>query len=124
MGSLKSTNLGPDRDHSSGGIRDPFIEHWSAGVQRGLRHKLILEVHYAGRLDETCFGPTKHLPEAPARRILHAVNFGRRLCSQVNRSAAGNGLQINPLRRLDPNFGALRVWEKRPIRVIAACRPP
>ncbi len=38
-------------------------------------------------------------------------NLGRRLCSQVNTSTTNNGPQINPRGRLNPNFGALRVWE-------------
>jgi hypothetical protein len=38
-------------------------------------------------------------------------NFSRRLCSQINTNAAANGLAINPLGTLNPNYGRLRVWE-------------
>lgn len=38
-------------------------------------------------------------------------NFGRRLCSQINTNTASNGLEINPLGVLNPNYGSLRVWE-------------
>ena len=96
------------------GLRDPFIEHWSAGVQRELRHKLVLEVNYVGTLGRNLFRadnknrlPGGRLPEGSCV----TDNLGRRLCSQVNTSTAGNGLRINPLGRLNPNFGALRVWE-------------
>jgi hypothetical protein len=96
------------------GLRDPFIEHWFAGVQRELRPKLMLEVNYVGTLGRNLFRadnknrlPGGRLPEGSCV----TDNLGRRLCSQINTSTAGNGLQINPLGRLNPNFGALRVWE-------------
>jgi hypothetical protein len=96
------------------GLRDPFVEHWFAGVQRELRAKLMLEVNYVGTLGRNLFRadnknrlPGALLPEGACV----TDNLGRRLCSQVNTNKAGNGLQINPHGRLNPNFGALRVWE-------------
>ena len=37
--------------------------------------------------------------------------FGRKLCSQVNTNEDANGFVINPVGRLNPNQGFLRVWE-------------
>src|SRR5207245_11054810 len=77
-------------------------------------HKLALEVNYVGTLGRNLFRadnknrlPGGRLPEGSCV----TDNLGRSLCSQVNTSTAGNSLQINPLGRLNPNFGALRVWE-------------
>jgi hypothetical protein len=38
-------------------------------------------------------------------------NVGRQLCSQINTNLAPNGLEINPVGTLNPNYGRLRVWE-------------
>ena len=80
------------------GLRDPFIEHWSAGVQHELRPKMILEVNYVGTLGRNLFRADNknrlsggRLPEGSCI----ANNLGRRLCSQVNTSTAENGLRIN-----------------------------
>jgi Carboxypeptidase regulatory-like domain/TonB-dependent Receptor Plug Domain/TonB dependent receptor len=96
------------------GLRDPFVEDWFAGVQRELRRKLILEVNYVGTLGRNLYRadnknrlPGGRLPEGSCV----TDNLGRRLCSQVNTGTADNGLQLNPSGRLNPNFGALRVWE-------------
>jgi hypothetical protein len=96
------------------GLRDPFVEHWFAGVQRELRRKWMLEVNYVGTLGRNLFRadnknrlPGGRLPEGSCV----TDNLGRRLCSQVNTGKADNGLQINPRGRLNPNFGTLRVWE-------------
>jgi outer membrane receptor protein involved in Fe transport len=96
------------------GLRDPFVENWFAGAQRELRGKLILEVNYVGTLGRNLFRadnknrlPGGRLPEGSCV----TDNLGRRLCSQINTSTAANRLKINPAGRLNPNFGALRVWE-------------
>ncbi len=96
------------------GLRDPFVQNWFAGVQRELRRKLILEVNYVGTLGRNLFRaddknrlPGGRLPEGSCVND----NLGRRLCSQVNTNKAANGSLINPRGSLNPNFGALRVWE-------------
>jgi len=36
--------------------------------------------------------------------------FARKLCSQIDSSKNSNGFTINPVGRLNPNYGTLRVW--------------
>jgi len=51
--------------------------------------------------------PGARLPEGTCL----SDNFGRRLCSQVNPNEDANGFVINPVGRLNPNQGLLRVWQ-------------
>lgn len=96
------------------GIRDPYVENWFLGVQRELRRSITVEANYVGTAGRKLFRaesvnrvPGERLPE----RSCVTDTFGRRLCSQINSNDAGNGLEINPFGRLNPNYGRLRVWE-------------
>lgn len=96
------------------GLSDPYIENWFLGIQRELRPKLTVEVNYVGtagrhlyRADDVNRIPGGGLPEGTCL----TDGFGRRLCSQINTQTAENGLEINPLGTLNPNYGRLRVWE-------------
>jgi hypothetical protein len=73
-----------------------------------------MEVNYVGtagrhlyRADDVNRIPGGGLPEGTCV----ADASGRRLCSQINTHKAANGLEINPLGTLNPNYGRLRVWE-------------
>ena len=96
------------------GLRDPYVENWFVGIQREVRPRLMVELNYVGtagrnlfRADNVNRVPGGQLPEGTCV----TDNFGRRLCSQINTNTAANGLAINPLGTLNPNYGRLRVWE-------------
>jgi outer membrane receptor protein involved in Fe transport len=96
------------------GLRDPYVENWFFGIQRELRSRSIIELNYVGtagrnlyRAEDVNRVPGERLPEGTCA----TDNSGRQLCSQINTSQAANGLEINPLGALNPNYGRLRVWE-------------
>jgi outer membrane receptor protein involved in Fe transport len=96
------------------GIRDPYVENWFLGVQREIRTGLSVEVNYVGtagsrllRAEDVNRIPGAKLPEGTCV----TDSFGRKLCSQINTDLAPNGLEVNPLGLLNPNYGVLRVWE-------------
>ena len=95
--------------------RDPFVENWFLGVQRQIFPNLTLEINYVGTAGRKLFR-AENVNRIPGGRLPEGScvsdNFGRKLCSQVNSGNAGNGLALNPDGRyLNPNYGALRVWE-------------
>ncbi len=98
----------------SDGLRDPYIENWFLGIQRELRPKLTIELNYVGTAGRNLFR-AENVNRVPGGRLPQGTcvtdNFGRRLCSQINSNTALNGLEINPLGVLNPNYGRLRVWE-------------
>ncbi len=98
----------------SDGLRDPDVENWFIGLQRELRPKLALEINYVGTAGRNLFR-AEDVNRVPGGRLPAGTcvtdNFGRRLCSQINTNTAANGLEINPLGVLNPNYGVLRVWE-------------
>jgi outer membrane receptor protein involved in Fe transport len=98
----------------SDGIRDPYVENWSVGVQRELRPKLTVELNYVGTAGRNLFR-ADNVNRIPGGRLPEGTcvtdNIGRQLCSQINTHHAPNGLEINPLGTLNPNYGRLRVWE-------------
>jgi hypothetical protein len=98
----------------SDGLRDPYIENWFLGIQRELRPKLTMELNYVGTAGRNLFR-TENVNRVPGGRLPQGTcvtdNFGRQLCSQINSNTAPNGLEINPLGVLNPNYGRLRVWE-------------
>lgn len=96
------------------GLRDPFVENWFFGIQRELRPRLTVEINYVGTAGRNLYRaenvnrlPGGLLPEGSCL----TDTFGRLLCSQINTSTAANGLEIDPLGTLNPNYGRLRVWE-------------
>jgi hypothetical protein len=97
-----------------GGLHDPYVENWFVGLQRELRPKLTVEFNYVGTAGRNLFRaenvnriPGGLLPEGSCA----TDNFGRKLCSQVNKNKAKNGEAINPTGQLNPNYGRLRVWQ-------------
>jgi hypothetical protein len=96
------------------GIRDPYVENWFLGAQRELRRSITVEVNYVGTAGRKLFR-AESVNRVPGARLPEGTcvtdTFGRKLCSQVDSNLAGNGLEINPAGRLNPNYGRLRVWE-------------
>ena len=88
------------------GIRDPYVYNYFLGLQREIMPKLVVEVNYAGTTGHKLFR-AENVNRIPGGRLPQGScvtdTFGRQLCGQVNAD--------NPLGRLNPNFGTLRVWE-------------
>jgi hypothetical protein len=96
-----------------GGLPDPSVNNYFVGVQRELRHDLLLEINYVGtsgsdliRADNVNRISGGRLPEGTCVKD----NFERLLCSQINTALNVYGEPNNPFGRLNPNFGTLRVW--------------
>jgi len=96
------------------GVRDPYVENWFFGLQHQVGSGTIVQLNYVGtgghklfRAEDVNRIPGARLPEGTCV----ADTFGRKLCSQINTSRAANGFEINPVGRLNPNYGFLRVWE-------------
>jgi hypothetical protein len=88
------------------GIRDPYVYNYFFGLQREIMPKLVLEANYTGTTGHKLFR-AENVNRIPGGRLPEGScvtdTFGRQLCGQVN--------DVNPLGRLNPNFGTLRVWE-------------
>ncbi len=88
------------------GIRDPYVYNYFLGFQREIMPKLVVEANYAGTTGHKLFR-AENVNRIPGGRLPEGScvtdTFGRQLCGQVNAT--------NPLGRLNPNFGTLRVWE-------------
>ena len=96
------------------GIRDPYVENWFFGVQRQIRAGIVVQLNYVGTAGHKLFR-AELVNRIPGARLPEGTcvtdTFGRKLCSQVNTSEDANGFVINPVGRLNPNQGSLRVWE-------------
>jgi hypothetical protein len=96
------------------GIRDPYVENWFFGVQHQVRPRVVVQVNYVGTAGHKLFR-YETMNRVPGARLPEGAcvtdNFGRRLCSQVNTNLNGNGFEINPAGRLNPNYGFFRVAE-------------
>jgi Carboxypeptidase regulatory-like domain/TonB dependent receptor len=88
------------------GIRDPYVYNYFMGFQREIMPRLVVEANYAGTTGHKLFR-AENVNRIPGGRLPAGScvtdNFGRQLCGQVDAT--------NPLGRLNPNFGTLRVWE-------------
>ena len=88
------------------GIRDPYVYNYFMGFQREIMPRLVVEANYAGTTGHKLFR-AENVNRIPGGRLPEGScvtdTFGRQLCGQVNAT--------NPLGRLNPNFGTLRVWE-------------
>jgi hypothetical protein len=96
------------------GIRDPYVENWFLGLQHQARSGIILELNYVGTAGHKLFR-AEAVNRIPGARLPEGTcvtdTFGRKLCSQVNTHTDAYGFVINPIGRLNPNQGFLRVWE-------------
>jgi len=96
------------------GVRDPYVENWFFGLQRQVRSRVIVQLNYVGTGGHKLFR-AEDVNRIPGARLPEGTcvtdTFGRKLCSQVNAHTDANGSVINPVGRLNPNFGSLRVWE-------------
>ena len=96
------------------GIRDPYVENWFFGVQHQIRAGIVVQLNYVGTAGHKLFR-AEAVNRVPGARLPEGTcvtdNFGRKLCSQVNTNEDANGFVINPVGRLNPNQGSLRVWE-------------
>jgi hypothetical protein len=96
------------------GIRDPYVENWFFGVQHQVRSGIIVQLNYVGTAGHKLFR-AEAVNRIPGARLPEGTcvtdNFGRKLCSQVNTNTDANGFVVNPVGRLNPNQGFLRVWE-------------
>ena len=96
------------------GIRDPYVENWFLGVQHEVRSGILVELNYVGTAGRKLFR-AEAVNRVPGARLPEGTcvtdNFDRKLCSQVDTATDPNGFVINPVGRLNPNYGFLRVWE-------------
>lgn len=96
------------------GLRDPYVENWFLGVQHQIRTGIVVQLNYVGTAGHKLFR-AEAVNRVPGARLPEGTcvtdSFGRKLCSQVNTGEDANGFVINPVGRLNPNQGALRVWE-------------
>ena len=96
------------------GVRDPYVENWFFGLQHQVRSGIIVELNYVGTAGHKLFR-SEAVNRIPGARLPEGTcvtdNLGRKLCSQVNTKIDANGFVINPVGRLNPNQGFLRVWE-------------
>jgi hypothetical protein len=96
------------------GIRDPYVENWFFGVQHQIRAGIVVQLNYVGTAGHKLFR-AEAVNRVPGARLPEGTcvtdTFGRRLCSQVNTNEDPDGFVINPVGRLNPNQGKLRVWE-------------
>jgi outer membrane receptor protein involved in Fe transport len=96
------------------GIRDPYVENWFFGMQHQIRSRIVVQLNYVGAAGHKLFR-AEAVNRVPGARLPEGTcvtdTFGRKLCSQVNNHQDANGLVINPVGRLNPNQGFLRVWE-------------
>jgi hypothetical protein len=73
-----------------------------------------MEVNYVGTAGRKLFR-AESVNRVPGARLPEGAcvtdTFGRKLCSQVDSNLASSDIEINPVRRLNPNYGRLRVWE-------------
>ena len=95
------------------GLPDPSVKNYFFGVQREIRRDLVLEANYVGtsgsnliRADNVNRVPGGWLPEGTCLKD----SLGRLLCSQIDSRPNAYGEPINPVGRLNPNYGVLRVW--------------
>src|SRR5437762_13634600 len=87
---------------------------WFFGVQRELLPSIPIEMNYVGTAGRKLFR-AETVNRIPGTRLPEGTcvtdTFGRKLCSQVDSNLASNGIEINPVGRLNPNYGRLRIWE-------------
>ena len=96
------------------GIRDPMSRTGFLECSIKFELTIIVQLNYVGtpgrklyRAEEVNRVPEARLPEGTCV----TDTFGRKLYNQVNTNVDANGFVINPVGRLNPNHGFLRVWE-------------
>lgn len=91
------------------GIKDPYVYNYFLGMQHEVLPKMVVEVDYVGTTGHKLFR-AQNVNRIAGGRLPPGTcatdNLGRRLCSQVDAAET-----LNPAGRLNPNFGALRVWQ-------------
>jgi len=99
------------------GIDDPYIYNSYLSIQKELAGKWVVEGDYVGTVGHKLFR-SENLNSIPGGRLpLGACvtdNFGRQLCG-LNDSHLANGQpnpdSVNPVGRLNPNYGTMREWQ-------------
>ena len=83
-------------------------------MQHQIRAGIVVQLNYVGTAGHKLFR-AEAVNRIPGARLPEGTcvtdTFGRKLCSQVNTNEDANGFVINPVGRLNPNQGFLRVWE-------------
>ena len=83
-------------------------------MQHQIRTSIVVQLNYVATAGHKLFR-AEAVNRVPGARLPEGTcvtdNFGRKLCSQVNTNEDANGFKINPVGRLNPNQGFLRVWE-------------
>ena len=99
------------------GVSDPYIYNTYLSIQREVASKLVLEADYVGTVGHKLFR-SENLNALPGGRLpLGACvtdNFGRQVCGQNDTNLAdgtANPNSVNPLGRLNPNYGTMREWQ-------------
>jgi len=83
------------------GIRDPYVLNYYFGVQREILPKTVLEVNYVGTQGRNLFR-AEQANRLPGDRLA----AGTTVVDSFGRTLTGLGR-----RRLNPNYGRLRVWD-------------
>jgi hypothetical protein len=99
------------------GIDDPYIYNSYLSIQREVASKLVLEADYVGTVGHKLFR-SENLNSIPGGRLpvggCVTDNFGRQLCGLNDTNLANgdpNPNSVNPLGRLNPNYGTMREWQ-------------
>jgi hypothetical protein len=88
------------------GIKDPYVYNYFFGLQREFIAKTVFEANFTGTTGHKLFRAENTNRIAGAQLPTGTCvtdNFGRNDCGRTDAN--------NPDGRLNPNFGALRVWE-------------
>jgi len=97
----------------SEGLRDPYVMNWFAGLQQAVGRHWVVEANYVGTGGRKLFR-SEDINRIPGGRLPPGVcvedDAARRICSQANLTPGTHGRAINPVGRLNPNYGTLRVW--------------
>jgi len=99
------------------GIDDPYIYNSYLSVQREIAGKWVVEADYVGTVGHKLFR-SENLNSIPGGRLplggCVTDNFGRQLCGQNDTNLADgtpNANSVNPIGRLNPNYGTMREWQ-------------
>lgn len=88
------------------GVRDPHVLNSFLSVQHEIKSGTVIEVDYINTLGYNLFR-SENINRISGGRLPAGTcvtdNFGRQLCSQVS--------ALNPVGRLNPNYGTLRQWQ-------------
>lgn len=105
------------------GVDDPYIYNTYLSIQRELAGKWVVEADYVGTAGHKLFR-SENINSIPGGRLPVGAcvtdNFGRQLCGLNDTNINGvpgtpdgtpNLNSVNPVGRLNPNYGTMREWQ-------------